>query len=189
MIAAANSALGTWNLELCRPCPNSIISATASPGSKSWSKANSHEPIASPLTRILGVKVSGSTGTLQDWNGTTYVDAPLAAGVPTSEREVAVQPAGTDFAIWRPPANRYELLPTTFRVVRFQLPAALTTSDAVMTGCPVIRIAAGANPGTTVDVRNDDGWESDAGSQGWAFYDNSTGAWVIFVLPCPAGSS
>lgn len=76
-----------------------------------------------------------------------------------------------------------------FRVIRFQLPSALTSSTASVADCPVIRVASGADPGATVTVTNEDGWESDAGSQGWAFLDNSTNEWIIFVVPCATGSS
>lgn len=74
-------------------------------------------------------------------------------------------------------------------VVRFQLPSALTSSTASVDSCQIVRVAAGAFTDTTATVYNEDGWESDAGSQGWAFKDQTTGHLIIFVVPCATGSS
>lgn len=71
----------------------------------------SREPLGGPATRIVPVKLSsGTTYKLQDFDGSNYIDAPLAAGVPTSEREITVQSPSVARAIWSVVSNRYELL-------------------------------------------------------------------------------
>lgn len=72
--------------------------------------------------------------------------------------------------------------------VTFVLPMALT-SQASVSGCPVLNDWY-SNAGTTsITALNEAGWQADAGAEGYAEYRPSDGQWVITLLPCPQGSS
>lgn len=77
--------------------------------------------------------------------------------------------------------------------IKFQLPSALTATQTTKSGCTVLRYWDGSNPGATVDVENELGFEGDAGSEGYARWDPSynsgAGAYLIIQLECPTGGS
>lgn len=75
-----------------------------------------------------------------------------------------------------------------FKRVRFALSQALT-SQTVVPGCAVLQDWFNNAGATSVDVHNEDGWQSDAGSEGLADWNPAESAWVIILLPCPAGTS
>ncbi len=67
------------------------------------------EGAAAPL-RLAAVNPSRDVGRLQDFDGQAYADAPTPAGGTAADVQVTVAlPAGKP-AIWRPLANRWELL-------------------------------------------------------------------------------
>lgn len=149
------------------------------------------EPLGAPATRILPVKQSsGTTYKLQDWDGSNYVDAPLAAGVPTSEREITVENPGIARAIWSAAANRFEKLSAEANGwITFTTASALLASDASQDDCPVALVWEGADPGDTLTIYNELGFEADAGVDGYAKKCAADGKWKLVIIPCPAGAS
>lgn len=144
-----------------------------------------------PATRILPVKQSsGSTYKLQDWDGENYIDAPLADGVPTSEREITVESPSIARAIWSPVSNRWEKLTAEANgFITFTTSAALLAGDASQDDCPVVLVWEGPNPGDTLTIYNELGFEADAGVDGYAKFCAADGKWKLIIIPCPAGSS
>lgn len=76
-----------------------------------------------------------------------------------------------------------------FRRVTFTTASALLATDASQASCPVVLVWYGADPGSTITVWNELGFEADAGVDGYADYSPPDGKWKIIIIPCPAGSS
>jgi hypothetical protein len=73
--------------------------------------------------------------------------------------------------------------------ITFTTSAALLASDASQDDCPVELVWEGADPGDTVTIYNELGFESDASISGYAKKCAADGKWKIIIIPCPAGSS
>ena len=78
---------------------------------------------------------------------------------------------------------------TQFRRITFTTASALLASDASQDDCPVALVWYGPDPGTTVTVYNELGFQADAGVDGYADYSPPDDKWKIIIIPCPAGSS
>lgn len=73
--------------------------------------------------------------------------------------------------------------------ITFTTAAALLATDASQASCPVVLVWEGPDPGSTVTVYNELGFEADAGVDGYAKKCAADGKWKIVIIPCPAGSS
>ena len=94
---------------------------------------------------------------------------------------------------YRPDSQRWEVIEAKVGVgngfITFTTAAALLASDASQASCPVVLVWEGNNPGSTVTVYNELGWEADAGVDGYAELCSADGKWKIIIVPCPAGAS
>lgn len=73
--------------------------------------------------------------------------------------------------------------------ITFTTAAALLASDASQASCPVALVWEGADPGSTLTIYNELGFEADAGVDGYAKLCKADGKWKIVIIPCPAGTS
>lgn len=76
----------------------------------------------------------------------------------------------------------------TVKRVRFMLPSALN-GQASVANCPIIQDWYGNAGATQITAWNEDGWVSDAGSEGLADWNPAEAKWVIILLPCATGTS
>jgi hypothetical protein len=135
-----------------------------------------------PPPQIALANVTGSTGTLQDWDGSKYVDAGLSD-------PVTVHPLGAQAILYRPQSQRWEMLtPSTVKWVTFYLPQALNGQLSIA-NCPIITDWYNNAGATNITVFNELGFTGDAGAEGYAAQVPATGRWVIIQLPCAAGTS
>lgn len=93
---------------------------------------------------------------------------------------------------YHPPRYRRQTVrggASTSRWITFTTASALLATDASQASCPVALVWEGADPGTTVTVYNELGFEADAGVDGYAKFCPPDSKWKIVIIPCPAGSS